>query len=416
MRTTAVVIGAGHAGLAMSRRLTERSVEHVVLDRGDVADSWRTKRWPGLRLLTPNWMLGLPDRPPEHPDPDGFLGATEVADLIEGYARQIAAPVRTHTTVRSVRRDRNGYHVDTDRGSWHAAAVVVATGASAAPLVPPCAAALPPSVTQRTAFQYGGPESIPDGDVLVVGASATGVQLAAELRRAGRSVTLSVGEHVRLPRTHRGRDIFWWLHATGVLGERHDQVEDLARARRVPSPQLAGPAAPVDLTALVDAGVRLVGRLASVDDGVAHFSGSLRNVCALADLKMRRFLDRADAWAASSGLDDILSPPAHHGRTPVPDRPCLALDLADGTVGTVLWATGFQPDYTWLDLPALDRRGHLRHDGGVVIDEPGLYALGLPLLRTRASTYIHGAAADTKAIANHLVEDLVQRSPVSSMR
>jgi putative flavoprotein involved in K+ transport len=411
VRTTAVVIGAGHAGLAMSRRLTERSVEHVVLDRGDVADSWRTKRWPGLRLLTPNWMLGLPGQPAEQPDPDGFLTAREVADLVRGYARRVAAPVRPHTTVRSVRRGSHGYEVCTDDGAWQADAVVLATGGSSVPVVPACAAALPPAVAQRTAFDYRGPDSLPEGGVLVVGASATGVQLAAELRRAGRPVTLAVGEHVRLPRTYRGRDVFWWLQATGVLAERHDEVDDLNRARRLPSPQLVGSAVPVDLDALVAEGVRLVGRLASVDDRGAHFSGSLRNVCALADLKMARFLDRADAWAKRAGLDEELPPPTRPSRTPVPDRPWLSLRLAGGDISTVVWATGHRPDHGLLEMPVLDRSGRLRHDGGVVTDAPGLYALGLPMLRTRASTYIHGAAADTEALADRLVTDLARREP-----
>ena len=403
MRTVAVVIGAGHAGLAMSQRLTERAVEHVVLDRGEVADSWCTKRWPGLRLLTPNWMLGLPGQPSEQPDPDGFLTAPDVADLVRGYARRIAAPVRPHTNVRSVRQGRHGYEVRTDGDTWQTSAVVLATGGSSVPVVPGCAAALPSSITQLTAFDYPGPDSIADGGVLVVGASATGVQLAGELRRAGRPVTLAVGEHVRLPRSYRSRDIFWWLHSTGVLAERHDEVDDLTRARRLPSPQLTGSTVPVDLASLVADGVRLVGRLAAVDDGVARFSGSLRNVCALADLKMARFLARADEWARNVGLDDDLPAPDRPEETPMPDRPCLALDLSAADVRTVVWATGFRPDHSWLHLPVLDQRGRLRHVGGVVTNAPGVYALGLPLLRTRSSTYIHGAAADTEALANHLV-------------
>lgn len=408
MRTTAVVIGAGHAGLAMSMRLTERSVEHIVLERGAVAESWRTKRWPGLRLLTPNWMLGLPGQPAQHPQPDGFLAASDVAELLRGYAQRIAAPVHAHTTVRLLRRGRQGYEVCTDDGAWRADAVVLAAGGAEVPVVPAWATALPESVAQRTALDYGGPDSLPDGGVLVVGASATGVQLAAELRHAGRPVTVAVGEHVRLPRTYRGRDVFWWLQATGVLGERHDQVDDLARARRLPSPQLVGSAAGVDLAALAASGVRLVGRLVGVDRGVARFSGSLRNVCALADLKQARFLARADEWATAAGLDADLPPPSRPQRTPVPDRPCLQLHLAENDISTVIWATGFRPDHSWLDLPVVDRAGRLRHEGGVVAGAPGLYALGLPLLRTRASTYIHGAAADSEALAERLLSDLIR--------
>lgn len=405
-RTTTVVIGAGHAGLAMSRQLTKRSVEHVVFDRGDVGESWRTKRWPGLRLLTPNWMLRLPGQPAEGPDPDGFLAASEVAPFLGRYAQHVEAPIQVHTAVRSVRRSRRGYEVLTDDGSWHAETVVVATGGAAVPVVPPCAARLPASVSQLTAFDYHGPESLPDGGVLVVGASATGVQLAADLRHSGRPVTLAVGEHVRLPRTYRGRDVFRWLHVTGVLSERYDEIDDLARGRRLPSPQLVGSPVPVELAALVERGVRLVGRLVDVDHGIARFSGSLRNVCALADLKQERFLTRADECARAAGLDDDLPPPSRPPRTPVPDRPRLQLDLMADDVPTVIWATGFRPDHSWLDLPVFDRSARVRHDGGIATDFPGLYFLGLPLMRTRASTYIFGAEGDTRAVADRLVADL----------
>jgi putative flavoprotein involved in K+ transport len=308
--------------------------------------------------------------------------------------------------VRSVRRRAGGLEVRTDEGAWQASAVVLATGAGARPVVPPLAAGVPPGLTHLTALDYRGPRSLPDGGVLVVGASATGVQLADEIQRSGRPVTLAVGEHVRLPRSYRGRDIFWWLDATGVLGERHDEVDDLARARRLPSPQLVGSTVPVDLASLADAGVRLVGRLTAVNGGVARFSGGLRNVCALADLKMARFLRRADEWAAANGCDGALPPPERFDRTAVPERPLLSLDLGTGEIRTIVWATGFRPDHSVLDAAMLDRQGRLRHDGGVVTGVPGLYALGLPVLRSRASTYIHGAAADTEALADHLVAAL----------
>ncbi len=414
MRTTAVIVGAGHAGLAMSRRLTERSVDHVVLDRSDIADSWRTKRWPRLRLLTPNWMFELPGQPVGQLEPDGFLAATEVADLVSDYARRIDAPVHRHTTVRSAQHHAGGYEIRTDDVTWQAQALVVATGANETPFVPDYAAGLPRSILQRTALDYRGADSLPDGGVLVVGASATGVQIAAELRRAGRPVTLAVGEHVRLPRIYRGRDIFWWLHSTGVLGQRFDEVDDLSRARRLPSPQLVGAANPVDLAALVGDGVRLVGRLAGVKDGDLQFSATLRNLCTLADLKMVRFLQRADEWAKASGLDDELSQPSRPARTPTPDRLRLSMDLVAEHISTIVWATGFRPDYSWLNLPVLDRTGRLGHIGGVVTDAPGLYALGLPMLRTRASTYIYGAAADSAAISEHLLAQLGRQSQVPS--
>jgi putative flavoprotein involved in K+ transport len=217
-------------------------------------------------------------------------------------------------------------------------------------------------------------------------------------------VTLAAGEHVRLPRSYRGRDIFWWLEATGLLAERYDQIDDLTRVRHLPSPQLTGTPEPAttDLNTLTAQGIRIVGRLGRITDGVAQFSGSLRNTCTLADLKMNRFLARADNWATARCLDDEL-PPAHgFAPTQADPRPLLELNLTSGEITTVLWATGFRPDHSWLDIPVRDRTGHIRHDGGVIASAPGLYVLGMPVLRTRASAYIHGAVTDSEALAAHL--------------
>jgi putative flavoprotein involved in K+ transport len=411
MQTTTVVIGAGHAGLAMSHRLTERSIDHVVLERGEVADSWRTQRWPSLRLLTPNWQTRLPGYHYADGDPDGFMPAATVVATLSSYARQIGAPVRTATTVRTVRAVPQGFEIKADDDVLHAQAVVAATGACNQPVIPSTADAVPPSITMLTPLTYRDPGLLPDGGVLVVGASATGVQLASEIHRSGRPVTLAVGEHVRLPRTYRGRDIFWWLEATGLLAERYDEIDDIIRARHLPSPQLTGTheATLTDLNSLTAQGVRIVGRLGRIVDGLAQFSGSLPNTCALADLKMNRFLNRADEWAMTAGHDRELPPPHRFAPTYVDPRTPLELDLTSGEITTVLWATGFRPDHTWLDIPVHDRAGRIRHDGGVVTGVPGLYILGLPVLRTRASTYIHGAAADSDALASHLLSFLSSR-------
>jgi putative flavoprotein involved in K+ transport len=404
MQTTAVVIGAGHAGLAMSRRLTERSIDHVVLERGEVANSWRTQRWPSLRLLTPNWQTRLPGHHYTGDDPDGYMPVAEVVATLTRYARLVGAPVCTGVTVHAVRAAPQGFEIHVNGSALAARAVVVATGACSLPAIPGVAGAVPRSITALTPLTYRDPGQLPDGGVLVVGASATGVQLAAEIHRSGHPVTLSAGEHVRLPRTYRGRDIFWWLQATGLLAERYDQIDDLTRARHLPSPQLSGaPGATFsDLNSLAAQGVRVVGRLGRINDGVAQFSGSLPNICTLADLKMNRFLNRADEWATASGLDDELPPPHRSASTRVDPRMPLELDLTSGEITTVLWATGFRPDHSWLEIPACDRTGRIRHEGGVVTGVPGLYVLGLPVLRTRASTYIHGAATDTEALAGHL--------------
>ncbi|HXW34527.1 MAG TPA: NAD(P)-binding domain-containing protein [Acidimicrobiales bacterium] len=403
MRTTAVVIGAGQSGLAMSRCLSARSIEHVVLERCEVANSWRKERWDSLRLLTPNWQCRLPGQAYDGPDPDGFMTMPEVADFITEYAKFIAAPVMCGVTVTSVRRFEDGYLVSSDQGEWRCKVVVLATGAFNVPVVPSFASALPSSLTTLTPMDYRNANELPEGPVMVVGASATGVQIATEVRRSGREVTLSVGEHVRGPRTYRGRDIHWWMEGAGVLDERYDEVDDIVRARRVPSMQLAGSdeRATFDLNALTSIGIRLVGRLAGINEGRAQFSGSLRNKCELADLKLGRLLNALDEWATSNGLDDSVPPPYRFEPTAVDPSPPLGLDLTSGEIETIIWATGFRPDYSWLDVEVLDNKGMIRHEGGVV-ESPGMYLLGTPFLRRRKSSFIDGARVDAEDLIGQL--------------
>jgi putative flavoprotein involved in K+ transport len=404
---TTVVIGAGHAGLATSRCLTERSLDHVVIERGEVANSWRRERWDSLRLLTPNWQSRLPGYRYDGADPDGFMAASEVVEFVSRFAVVADAPVRTHTTVTSVRQIDDGYHVTTHSGELRCRSVVLASGACNLPNVPALRQAVPTSIECITALDYRNPDQLPEGGVLIVGASATGVQLADEIHRSGRPVTLSVGEHVRLPRTYRGRDVLWWMDASGIWNQRYDEIDDLARARGLPSPQLVGTPehATLDLNALSAAGVQAVGRLSSVRDGRALFSGGLRNLFALADLKMDRLLDTFDDWARSHTGDADVGPPERFEPTRAPASSRLGLDLGSGEIRSIIWATGFRPDYSWLDVPVVDRKGHLRHDGGVV-DAPGLYAIGLPVLRRRKSTFIHGAEDDARELIDHLARYL----------
>jgi putative flavoprotein involved in K+ transport len=375
-----------------------------------VANSWRRERWDSLRLLTPNWQSRLPGLCYEGPDPDGYMTVAEVTEFIERFAKVTRAPVRTGVNVTSVRRVDDGYDVMTSRGEIHARTVVIASGACNEPSVPQFNDAVPASVEQLTPFGYRDPAQIPDGGVLVVGASATGVQLAAELRRSGRPVTLSVGEHVRLPRTYRGRDVLWWVDASGVWDERYDEVEDLTRARRLPSPQLVGTPerTTLDLNALAAMDIELVGRWAAVRDGRALFSGGLRNVFSLADLKMERLLDTFDEWAKAHGYDGEAGPPVRFAPTRVPPSTRLQIDLRSGEIRAIVWATGFRPDYRWLDVPVVDTKGQLRHAGGVV-DSPGMYALGLPVLRRRKSTFIYGIEDDAREVIDHLTGHLAVR-------
>jgi putative flavoprotein involved in K+ transport len=262
-------------------------------------------------------------------------------------------------------------------------------------------------------MQYRNPGQLDEGGVLVVGASATGIQIADEIHRSGRPVTLAVGEHVRVPRVYRGRDIQWWMDAAGVLNERYDEIDDIGRARNVPSLQLAGSddRRTLDLNSLTAIGVKHVGRLAGINDGKALFSGSLRNQCALADLKMNRLLDTIDEWAAAHGLDSEVGPKQRFAPTKVEASPPLGIDLKRGDIRTIIWATGFRPDYSWLDVPVLDRKGRVRHDGGVV-DAPGMYLMGIPFLRRRKSSLIDGAADDARDLSAHLAAYLNQRSSV----
>lgn len=262
----------------MSRCLGERSIDHVVLERGAVANTWKTERWDSLRLLTPNWQSRLPGFGYEGDDPDGYRAMPEVIDFIDRYARVISAPVRTDTTVTSVRRAGAGYQVSTEAGDWHCRTVVLATGACNIARVPALAKAVPSAISTLIPTVYRNPDQLEEGGVLVVGASATGTQLADEIHRSGRPVTLAVGEHIRAPRVYRGKDLEWWMDAAGVLDERYDEVEDIARARTVPSLQLTGSPGRVtlDLNALTAIGVKLVGRFAGINDGKAQFSGSLR--------------------------------------------------------------------------------------------------------------------------------------------
>jgi putative flavoprotein involved in K+ transport len=395
--TAVVIIGAGPAGLAMSRCLTQRAIDHVVVERGDVANSWRTERWDSLRLLTPNWMTRLPGHRFLGADPDGYMTASEVIDLLDGYARRNAAPVLTRTPVRRVMAAHDGtLVVATGRGSWRCRAVVVATGACSTPKIPTLAGDLPGHLRQFASIHYRRPEDVPEGRVLVVGASASGLQLAEELAVAGRPVTLAVGAHTRLPRTYRGFDIHRWMDALGLLDARYDEAEDIDKTRRLPSLQLIGSPErrTLDLNALTSLGVELVGRLVATSGGRAYCSGSLANLCADADLKMGRLLDQIDEVADVDGLPAEARP-----RPTVVAEPRTMIPLSG--YSTVIWAAGFRPHFPFLEPHLLDRRGAIVHDGGVMTQR-GMYVLGQPFLRRRKSSFLEGVGVDAADLSGHL--------------
>ena len=401
MRIPVVVIGAGQAGLAMSRTLTGAAIDHVVLERAQVAHSWRTERWDSLRLLTPNWMSRLPGWRYQGADPHGFMTSAEVITFLDAYGASFAAPVRTGVDVERVTaRTGGGFDVVTKGESWVADVVVAATGASSEPTIPALARDIPPTITQVTALAYRKPGQLPNDEVLVVGASASGTQIAEELQHSGRPVTLAVGEHVRVPRGYRGRDIQWWLDAIGLHDERYDEVDDIERARNVSSLQLVGSdeRRTLDLNALTGVGVRLTGKLLRVVDGRAQFSGGLGHLVANADLKQDRLLDRIDAHVAERGLCPGLPQPTR----PTPTRlGTAATELPLARFGSIVWATGYRPTFPWLDGAAFDRRGRLAHDGGVGV-MPGFYVLGLPFMRRRKSSFLDGVGPDACALVDHI--------------
>ncbi len=405
MHTSVVVVGAGPGGLAMSHHLTGAGVDHVVLERGEVAQSWRTERWDSLRLLTPNWMTALPGARYEGNDPDGYMTAAETVATLEDYRRSFDPPLRTGIEVEAACHTGTGFEVRTTEGIWRCHAVVAASGGSSEARVPALASDLPHAVQQITSLSYRRPAQIDGrGRVLVVGASASGVQIADELRRAGRDVTISIGEHVRLPRTYRGWDIYRWLDRIGQLDERWNEVEDLDRARRHASVQVVGSddRREVDLPSLQGLGVQLVGRLMAIRGTTALCSGGLGSLIANADLKQARLLRRIDEWVYEQDMAGLVGPATQPSPTVLTQVPT-ELDLRG--FAAVIWATGFRPSYGWLDPRALGRRGGVDHDGGVAC-MPGLYLLGLPFLRRRRSNLLAGLGCDSAELCHHLVKYL----------
>jgi putative flavoprotein involved in K+ transport len=403
--TDTVIIGGGQAGLAMSTCLARQGIDHVVLERGRVGQRWFHERWDSLHLLTPNWQTRLPGWHYRGADPDGFMSAVAFGDHLARYARAYTAPVHTDTPVRELHPEEGGFRVLTPTGDWLAGNVVIATGHCDVPRVPRFMPQLSPRLEHVVPSRYRHPGELPEGGVLVVGASATGVQLADELHRSGRPVTLAVGRHIRLPRRYRGRDIFAWMDQAGILTERAEDVRDLEASRRQPSLQLVGRPdhSTLDLPTLAAAGVRLVGRVVNGRGDRLRLSADLGRMMVAAEAKCRRTLGRIDRHIEQLGFSaEREDGPA---RPPSPAHSPAELDLAESGIRTVVWATGYSRDYSWLKAPVFDARGEIAHDGGLT-QVPGLYVLGLPFLRRRNSHFIDGVGADAEVLAAHITRRL----------
>jgi putative flavoprotein involved in K+ transport len=422
--TEVAIVGGGQAGLALSYCLTQLGRPHVILEQRRVAESWRTRRWDSLRLIAPNWSMILPGFAYPGDDPDGFMAKDEVVEHLVGYARSFGAPVVEGTRVTGVehRAMNEGFLLRTEDGTVEADQVVLATGALQQPKLPPDAAVLPAAISQVVAGDYRNPGALAPGSVLVVGSGETGVQIAEELARAGRDVYLSGGRSWWAPRRYRGRDMAAWFRLTGWF-ER--LAEDLPPGVRTgqPNPQLTGAGGGHDLNAhsLARDGVRLLGRLRGIRDGAAFFSDDLAANVAWADAEARKYLETIDRLVESDRLDapaeelppDLRAGGRGLGPSAKEKRPApLELDLRKADVGTVIWATGYRPDFSWVRLPFLDADGHPRQRRGVT-SVKGLYVLGLDWMHNAKSGLFAGISDDAAYLADVIASGSSAARPLS---
>ena len=410
----ALVVGGGQAGVAMSEHLSANGVPHLVLERGRVAERWRSERWDSLVANGPAWHDRFPGLEFTDADPDSFPGKERMADYFVAYAEKIGAPIRCGVEVTEVRRNegRPGFRVETSHGPIDATYVVAATGPFQRPLIPPVVPK-DADVTQIHSNAYRNPGQLPEGGVLVVGSGASGVQIADELLRAGRQVTLSVGPHDRPPRRYRGRDYVWWL---GVLGKWDTQTVEPGTEHVSISVSGAYGGHTVDFRRLAEHGATLVGMTQAFEDGVLSFADDLATNMARGDSNYLSVLDEADAYVARNGL---VLPEEPEARIVAPDPDCVtdpivSLNLAEAGIRSIVWATGYGMDFGWLKVGSFDDRGRPHHQRGVS-PEPGLYFLGLPWLSRRGSSFIWGVWHDARFLADQIAiqrQYLSYRAPV----
>ncbi|MAC80936.1 MAG: FAD-dependent oxidoreductase [Rhodobacteraceae bacterium] len=399
-RTDTVVVGGGQAGIAMSEHLTRQGIPHIVLERHRIAERWRSERWDSLVANGPAWHDRFPGM--EFPcGPDAFPDKESVADYFVAYAEKIGAPVRTGVEVTRVTKlgGQQGFRVETSDGVIESQNVVAATGPFQRPIIPPMVPDTAP-VMQMHSNSYRNPGQLPEGAVLVVGAGSSGVQIAEELMKAGRKVYLSVGPHHRPPRSYRGRDFVWWL---GVLGKWNADTPGLGTEHVTIAVSGAGGGKTVEFRSLAHQGMTLVGMTAGYDNGRIRFAPDLADNLLAGDANCFSLMDEADAYVARNGID-LPEEPTARQLAKDPDcvtAPLLDLDLAKAGVTTILWATGYGVDYSWLQVDTFDDKGRPLHARGVS-REPGVYFLGLPWQTRRGSAFIWGAWHDARFIADQI--------------
>lgn len=411
-RHETVIVGGGHAGLAMSHHLSRRGRTHVVLERGRVAERWRSERWDSLCFQFPNWSLALPGQAYDGPHPDGFSSREEVVAFIERYCAATAAPVRAGVRVDAIRAapGADGFRLETSHGVLAASNVVVATGPYQEPVIPSLGGALPSRVAQVHSSAYRNPSRLPPGAVLVVGSGASGCQIVEALLGAGRAVFLSVGRHRRFPRRYRGRDMFWWMERMGALDQTLDERPE---ARDRPNPLVTGVGGghDIDLRRYAARGAVLLGRLEGVEGSRLRLADDLDEQLTRGDEGVMAFTRSVDAYVTRAGLAAPEEPPAALPPRGPAATPIRTLDLDTASITSVIWATGFRRDFGWIRLPVLDERGEPIHRRGVT-GCPGLYFLGLPWLHTLKSSVLCGVGRD----ADHLAECIASRADAPALR
>ena len=396
-----VVVGAGQAGIAMSEHLSNANIPHLVLERSRIAERWRSERWDSLVANGPAWHDRFPNMEFPDFDPNGFATKDQVADYFVAYADMINAPIHCGVEVLKVKSNDGcpGFRVETSNGVIEANNVIAATGPFQCPLIPDL---IPKneSITQIHSKDYFNPEQLPEGAVLVVGAGSSGAQIADELLLTGKSVYLSVGPHDLPPRRYRGRDFVWWL---GVLGKWEAITKDPSMDHVTIAVSGAHGGHTVDFRRLAGQGITLLGRTKSFKNNVMHFASDLAKNIANGNAYTLSLLDQADAYVTRNGLEFPEEPEA---RKVLPDPKCvtdpiLELNLDEAGINSIIWATGFDVDYSWLKVDALDKNGKPKHERGISA-EPGVYFLGLPWQSRRGSSFIWGVWQDAKFLADHI--------------